>query len=454
MAALQVIFAVCTVLVAVQARAAPCDAPCKVRPYELSFVVDASSSVGYNGWNMSMQFLKAVVDFFEISDAPEGTRVAVTTYARETHANFELDTYTDKPTLQWAIQNLEFEAGGYTDTGSGITSGIQQMKTRRPLVRTVMVVLTDGNSQEADKTAAAAIAAREEDIVTYVVGVGATVPEQELLNIAGDPGRIARVKTYEQINDILGLLQARLCTGQTYPVCRYSPTDVTFIIDSSSSINVGAHDAYSKGLEFITKVIDHFEVTPKYTRVAAVTFSTDVHGDTAIEFDDNTNKTALNAAIMNLRNSYAGGNTFTDRGLQFAMQHFLPQTREGVAKVAILVTDGSVTHSQYDAAVAQSALVREGFGTLIAVGIGEAINNQAFQQELAVMAGGEMNVLLAGDYEHLQEVIEPLVIRTCEEVAAAYGAPADNIVDVPAVPQPTARPPTAARPTVFVPAAN
>lgn len=56
----------------------------------------------------------------------------------------------------------------------------------RPEVRQVVIVLTDGNSQEPDLTAQAAKRAREAGLEVFAIGVGQSVSAEELHRIASD----------------------------------------------------------------------------------------------------------------------------------------------------------------------------------------------------------------------------------------------------------------------------
>ena len=62
----------------------------------------------------------------------------------------------------------------------------QQAPKARPGIRHVVIVLTDGNSQEADLTKEAAEDARETGLEVLAIGVGQHVSAEELHNIASE----------------------------------------------------------------------------------------------------------------------------------------------------------------------------------------------------------------------------------------------------------------------------
>ena len=227
--------------------------------------------------------------------------------------------------------------------------------------------------------------------------MGRDITEQELLNIAGDYKHVARANSYAEINDVLKKLRAKICECDYYPKCRYEATDLTFVIDSSTSIIEEDQNAFMEGLDFITKTVEHFEIGKTYTRVAAVLFSTDVQNQTYVRFKENDNEAGVKKAIMGLERDYKGGNTNTDLALQFiGGNKFFRHTRRNAAKVAILVTDG---HAQrFFEAKREADKIRRKFDTLLVVGVGQATTTEAFRKEVAQLAGGMSNVVMAGDY--------------------------------------------------------
>ena len=66
-----------------------------------------------------------------------------------------------------------------------------QMPQARPGVRRVAIVMTDGNSQETEKTKKAASDARESGLEVFAIGLGINVSAQELHNIASDDRSVA-----------------------------------------------------------------------------------------------------------------------------------------------------------------------------------------------------------------------------------------------------------------------
>ena len=80
----------------------------------------------------------------------------------------------------------------------------------------VVVVLTDGKSQDYDATSAAARAARLAGINTFAIGVGDGVDRKELTNIASEPSDdfVFQVTDFEALDSIKNQLADKACHGK------------------------------------------------------------------------------------------------------------------------------------------------------------------------------------------------------------------------------------------------
>ncbi|CAL1548742.1 unnamed protein product, partial [Lymnaea stagnalis] len=118
---------------------------------------------------------------------------------------FNLTKYSRKNDVIKAIIQLKHGEGVYTDTSVGIKH-MDEVQMSNNLVRTGMVkvglIITDGKSQDFGKTKMVADAAKDHKILMFAVGVGNSVNDRDLLNIAGHPGRVFKVKSYNDLNTI------------------------------------------------------------------------------------------------------------------------------------------------------------------------------------------------------------------------------------------------------------
>ena len=114
------------------------------------------------------------------------------------------------------------------------------------------------------------------------------------------------------------------------PSCETPPMDIIFIVDSSGSIQPQDYE-YAK--TFLMKVISSLSAQPE-TRVSIVLFSHDAH----LVFSLSDNLVAAYKAAEDLQ--HVRGGTNITSGINVAHQEFSSSGRDGVPKVAILITDG------------------------------------------------------------------------------------------------------------------
>ncbi|CAL1548741.1 unnamed protein product, partial [Lymnaea stagnalis] len=127
---------------------------------------------------------------------------------------FNLTKYSRKNDVIKAISQLKHGEGVYTDTSVGIKH-MDEVQMSNNLVRTGMVkvglIITDGKSQDFGKTKMVADAAMDHKILMFAVGVGNSVNDRDLLNIAGHPGRVFKVKSY---NDLTLITKSLACMSK------------------------------------------------------------------------------------------------------------------------------------------------------------------------------------------------------------------------------------------------
>eukprot|EP00128_Syssomonas_multiformis_P015405 Colp12_sorted_trinity150504_noHs@12758 len=142
---------------------------------DVVFVIDESGSIGDENFARVKDFVYSIVNSFG-AIGPTGTQVGLVTYSDKIGTTINLNTYGSKDTLLAAIQGLSYSRGG-TGTGAAIQYSINNiyqeakgLRSETSGVPRVMVVVTDGQSQ--DDVRPAAMAARGRGINVFTVGVG------------------------------------------------------------------------------------------------------------------------------------------------------------------------------------------------------------------------------------------------------------------------------------------
>ncbi|KAL8560060.1 hypothetical protein ACOMHN_041529 [Nucella lapillus] len=252
---------------------------CSQRSIELGLVVDSSVSIEERDFHVGQNFLGDFLDAYDIGPGKNQVRVAAISFGRGVYVQdgFNLTTYVNKTDVVSHVTDMKFRFGGRTDTGDAIAYMRDvQMKNTRPWAPRFVIVLTDGNSQRTWWTKLQAERTLQSNISLFAVGVGSRVSKRELLNIVGgDPTRITRARSYDQLDDDLKNTLARkncvlkpkpttttTTTTTTTPLpaiqpCREQyPSDINFIFNPRS---LGV-EATSWVTQFISHTITHQEL--------------------------------------------------------------------------------------------------------------------------------------------------------------------------------------------------
>jgi len=143
------------------------------------------------------------------------------------------------------------------------------------------------------------------------------------------------------------------------------PTDVYFLLDSSTSVNP---DNFIAMLHFIIDVIDMFDVTSGVTRVAVVGYNDGIHP--FILLNNDYSPSQLKDRILGL--PYLGGGTKTGSAFQYLRQTGLTHARQEAAQVVILLTDGQ--SEDPDMTHTEARKLRDQGVHLFAIGIGYGVD--------------------------------------------------------------------------------
>ncbi|WAR12942.1 CO6A6-like protein, partial [Mya arenaria] len=252
---------------------------------DIMFLLDSSGSVGSPNFQTMKGFVHDMMNSFNIG--PNAVQVGVDTFQTSVKAEFYMNTYQDRTSVQQAINNIAYHSG-LTHTGEALrfmhTDSFSAAHGDRANVPNIAIVVTDGQSNNPTLTAAEAKAARDAGITILAIGVGHGVERSELNEIASDPDstHVFTADSFSALSSLNALLSTKACEGDdlniiskphaqphTAPNCA-AKADVAFILDSSGSI--GATN-YQKMLQFVRDVTSKFDVGPDKVRIATEIFS-------------------------------------------------------------------------------------------------------------------------------------------------------------------------------------
>ncbi|KAK3599233.1 hypothetical protein CHS0354_012842 [Potamilus streckersoni] len=155
---------------------------------DLVILVDSSSSLSVLDFKRAQEFMKEVVQGFDIS--PNHTHVGVVLYSTQVSVEFQLNQYYDKQAVIEAIDHMTYSPGS-RETAKALQVAVEQMFDSRygsrPNVAQVMLLITTGASDDPVGTHYYADIAHNKRINVFLVGVGPETKISELNTIASTP---------------------------------------------------------------------------------------------------------------------------------------------------------------------------------------------------------------------------------------------------------------------------
>ena len=122
-------------------------------PTDIVIVLDDSGSIGSTNFVLAKSFLSRLVARFSIGNA--SVRVGLVKYSSSVNARIYLNAHSSVDSLQRAISALNYTTGG-TNTAVALayvrTTILTSARGARSNACTVVVVLTDGKSNNANNT--------------------------------------------------------------------------------------------------------------------------------------------------------------------------------------------------------------------------------------------------------------------------------------------------------------
>lgn len=178
---------------------------------DIVFVVDESSSVGYVGFRKVISFITDIVSHLDIGT--HGDQISLLLYDNDPHLQWYLNDYTTKADLLNAFTYIPYHNGS-TNTGMAlryVRENVFQFKNGdRPSAKNVVVVITDGRSNNHTLTVAEAKTLRAEGVRMVALGVGNAL-NTELLDIAGAYSNAIKVSGYDHLPEAESKILQMVC---------------------------------------------------------------------------------------------------------------------------------------------------------------------------------------------------------------------------------------------------
>ncbi|GAB1606482.1 hypothetical protein Ahia01_000930800 [Argonauta hians] len=196
------------------------------------------------------------------------------------------------------------------------------------------------------------------------------------------------------------------CGKSTY--CKDVTGDIMFVLDQSTSLK--HYDSQIKG--FVSRVAGYFPISPKQVQIGVVTFGSIVKN----EFNLNrySNYQALLQGISQIK--YLGGSTMTYLALDYLRLHSFRHRfgdRNGVANIAIIITDGK--SSNYQRTIYSAKLLKESGVQTYVVAIGNNVGTH--EPKLIASSPSHTHVFIARNIYNLWQTHKYLIYNTCGQLS-------------------------------------
>ena len=180
---------------------------------ELVFIIDASGSVTKKNFNKTLSFIQKVVTNLQI--ASDKTRVAVIRFSSNAKVAFGLGAHNSVASLTNAMSKIKYTGGG-TSTSTALDLARKVVfKNSRKNVPKVLVLVTDGRSDNQNQTIIAADKLKKDAITIFTIGIG-YINNYEIRAIASSPSctHYYLLKSYQDIDTIITEIQRESCAGK------------------------------------------------------------------------------------------------------------------------------------------------------------------------------------------------------------------------------------------------
>ncbi|KAG8516244.1 Collagen alpha-6(VI) chain [Galemys pyrenaicus] len=373
----------------------------RIEVLDVVFVIDSSGSIDHDEYSIMKDFM---IDLVKKADVGKNqVRFGALKYSDNPEVLFYLDNLDTKWEVISVLQN-DHPKGGNTYTARALDFSDHMFTEERGSrlhkgVPQVLIVLTDGESHDADALNVTAKALRDKGILVLAVGIAGANPV-ELLAMAGSRDRYYFVETFGGLKGIFSDVSASVCNSSKVG-CEIEKVDLVFLMDGSNSIHP---DDFRKMKEFLASIVEDFDVNADRVRIGVAQFSHTYRSEFALGAF--VGKREISFQIGNIQQIY--GNTHIGAALRQVGHYFLPSVgsriNAGTPQVLLVLTDGQ---SQDEVAQAAEDLRHRGID-IYSVGIGDVDD-----QQLVQITGTAEKKLTVHNFDELKKVKKRIVRNIC-----------------------------------------
>nr|XP_014262790.2 integrin alpha-M [Maylandia zebra] len=180
---------------------------------DIAFLLDGSGSVSQPDFQTMKRFVKEIIQSFLSSE----TQFSVSQFSTYPEVHFNFKKFYSSESVETDIDRIR-QLRGSTYTAKAITHVVNNVFTpqsgSRPNVKKVLIVITDGESNDRQNLRDATKRAESKNIVRFAIGVGSAfrLPDarKELRTIASTPSYVFEVENFDALEVIRQNLQDKI----------------------------------------------------------------------------------------------------------------------------------------------------------------------------------------------------------------------------------------------------
>ncbi|KAL2084692.1 hypothetical protein ACEWY4_020210 [Coilia grayii] len=375
---------------------------CKKMLADVIFLVDSSGSIEQEDYQYMKAFINNTIQRSIIG--PDAVQMGLLQFSSLQREECALNSPQTMSDLLSTVNDMQ-QVGGGTLTGKALdftSEYFDVIKGGRPNVPKILIVLTDGESQ--DPVALPARVLRDKNVIIYSIGVeGAN--RTQLREISGIADRVYLETNFEALQFLENEILLKICQPETN-CTQTEEADMIFLIDGSTSIAGHQFDSMRR---FMTSVVNDTHVGADQVRFGAVVYSD--HPKSVFTLKDYTTAKEVRTAIANLKQP--GGSTYTGRALNFTLENFGQQyggrRERGVIQILFIITDGEATDSSNLPDAAKNIL-SQGI-TVYGIGV-----KGANEEELEIMTNDKRRVFYVDNFKALEGLHKNISDELCIDV--------------------------------------
>ncbi|EDO36563.1 predicted protein [Nematostella vectensis] len=181
---------------------------------DLAFAIDASGSMGDQGFLRAKRFVKALIGSFKVSQ--KGTHVGIIRFSTRAKVMFTFTEHFTHEDVNYAIDDIEYTEGG-TKTELALRLARTELFSKQggsrtsPLIFKLFVLMTDGRSEYFHAVARQAKMLKRSGVHVMAVGIGKYTNQRELEVIASSKSDVIGVVSFRDLMIRMNEIKDKLC---------------------------------------------------------------------------------------------------------------------------------------------------------------------------------------------------------------------------------------------------